>query len=50
LEVAWTLTNENCYNMFHLPLSTITHEQLHELEHQIAGINLSEHHDKWNFI
>jgi hypothetical protein len=28
----------------------VINEQLHELEHQIADINLNEHQEKWNFI
>jgi hypothetical protein len=39
------MNNNNNYNMFHLPLSSIAHEQLHELERQIADINLNEHHE-----
>jgi hypothetical protein len=43
------VNNENCYDMFHVSLSTIAHEQLHVLEQQRAYVNINNGHDKWNF-
>jgi hypothetical protein len=46
---AWTTCNVNAYDMFNLPLSTIAHEQFHELQDDIQIMNTDAGNDVWNF-
>jgi hypothetical protein len=43
------LYNENIYDMFHLPLSSTAHEELHNLEHEFLDLEITEDHDIWSF-
>jgi hypothetical protein len=42
---AWTTCNDNAYDMFNLPLSTIAHEQFHELQDDIHIMNIGAGND-----
>jgi hypothetical protein len=46
---AMEISNENIYDMFQLPLSTIAHEELHNLEHEILNMEITGDHDIWSF-
>jgi hypothetical protein len=41
--------NENIYDIFHLPLSTVAHEELHNLEQEFLELNITDEHDIWSF-
>jgi hypothetical protein len=43
------INNENVYDMFHLPLSTIAHEELHNLEQEFTDLEITGDHDIWSF-
>jgi hypothetical protein len=35
--------------MFHLPLSNVAHEELHNLEQELMDLNITEDYDIWSF-
>jgi hypothetical protein len=35
--------------MFHLPLSTVAHEELHNLEQEFLELSVTNDHDIWSF-
>jgi hypothetical protein len=47
LSSAWDGNNESLYNLFHLPLSTITHEEFHSLQEDMQNHQLSTQEDIW---
>jgi hypothetical protein len=49
IDKAMEIYNENLYDMFHLPLSTIAHEELYNLEQEFLDLKITEDHDIWSF-
>jgi hypothetical protein len=49
IDKAIEIYSENIYYMFHLPLSTIAHEELHKLEQEFLNLEITEDHDIWSF-
>jgi hypothetical protein len=49
IDRAMGINNENVYDMFHLPLSTIAHEELHNLEQEFTDLEITGDHDIWSF-
>jgi hypothetical protein len=49
IQKAVEVTNENIYDMFHLPLSTIAHDELHNLEHELLDLSITATDDIWYF-
>jgi hypothetical protein len=43
------ISNESIYDMFHLPLSVMAHQQLHRLYEEIQNIQFSEEYDDCSF-
>ena len=49
MEKAGHVTNEDIYDLFHLPLSTIAHQELSDLQDEIRDIDFSNNPDSWIF-
>jgi hypothetical protein len=41
------LDNDSIYNLFHLPLSTVAHQELHDLQNELNEITVIDQHDSW---
>jgi hypothetical protein len=37
--------SDNIYDMFHLPLSTVAHEELHNMEQELLDLNITTDYD-----
>ena len=42
---AMTIANNSIYGIFHLPLNSFAHEELHILEEKLANISINNDHD-----
>jgi hypothetical protein len=42
------VNNETIYDLFHLPLSVMAHQQLHTLYEEIQNVQFSEENDDWS--
>jgi hypothetical protein len=49
INVDKVLTKENIYNIFHLPLSHIAHQELQDLNTELADATIGNLVDSWNF-
>jgi hypothetical protein len=45
---AWNESNGSIYNLFHLPLSTIAHDELLSLRDDIHDQDLNDENDMWS--
>jgi hypothetical protein len=41
------LTAASMYELFHLPSSTVSHQELHELQSKMNEVTVSNQHDSW---
>jgi hypothetical protein len=48
LSDAWNGSSDSIYNLFHLPLSTIAHEELTSLRENIHDQDLNDENDIWS--
>jgi hypothetical protein len=41
------LDNDSIYNLFHLPLSIVAHQELHDLRDELNEITITNQHGSW---